>query len=533
MGYHSVRFCASTLAHGRRIDIWPLAAHIPQMAVLPYLRRRFPRQIAGGMVALLAVVACFFSVSPAGAGEPVVDDKTAHVVSRLTFGPTPGELARVAAMGIPQFIESQLDPDSLEEPQELTDILAGFPSESMDTIRLFREYGPPSAPGQPPAAEALRRTFDRADAVVLDATKARLARAILSNRQLYELMVDFWSEHFNLGGKRGLAYLWAGSFEREAIRPHAMGKFFDLLAATAMHPAMLIARENWKNVVLREGGAPAREQLDTTYATILLTNQTLGAGGPQKAADTQALARILTGWRVGAARGEADTGGFYFDVDLHDPSDKVLLGHPIKGSGLAEGAEALRILAGHPATSRTICRKLCIYFLCDDPPASLVSRLAEVFNVTGGDIREVLRTLFTCNEFYDAKYRGGRFKSPLRQVVSSVRALGGKAADTTALAGILAGLGQPLYAAEGPEGYAGASAPWLKPDGLVNRVAFAGDLVAGRIVGLGLTGNPISQASLAETLGPLLSPDARQAVAHVSGEVGAAVLLASPDFMRY
>ncbi len=503
------------------------------MALSPRHPRVFLSRTARGLLALLVLAACWLAAVPAGAGEEqAVDARVAHVVSRLTYGAAPGELRRVAALGVQEFIREQLEPERLDEPPALAEALAALPSESMDTVRLFREFGPAADTGARPDAEAMRRTFDRAGVAALEAARARLARAVLSRRQLAELMVAFWSEHFNLGGKKGLAHLWVGSFEREAIRPRAMGRFLDLLAATAMHPAMLIARDNWKNVVHREGGAPARDALDPTYAAILLANQTLGPGGPQKPADTLALARILTGWRVGAARADSDSGGFYFDVDLHDPSDKVFLGQTIKGSGLAEGAAALRILAEHPATARTISRKLAVFFLCDDPPAGLVARMADAFRANGGDIRETLRTLFSSPEFFDPKYMGNRLKPPLRHAVSAARALGCVPGDTAALAGALAGLGQPLYAADGPEGYPGASAPWLKPEALARRVAFAGDMAFGRIPGLGLAERP-SVGNLADTLGPALSPAATQAAGRARAGAGPAVILASPDFMRY
>ncbi|MHC1790127.1 DUF1800 domain-containing protein [Solidesulfovibrio sp.] len=464
------------------------------------------------------------------AGAPV-DAAIVQAVSRLTYGPAPGSLAQAAAMGLDAFIAAQLEPERLPEPPELERALAGLASQHMDTVRLFREYGPPAEAAGQDGPEGMRRTFDRADVVALEAAEARLYRAILSPRQLAELMTAFWCEHFSLGAKKGLAHLWVGSFEREAIRPHAMGKFLDLLAATAMHPAMLIARDNWKNVVHRDGGKAARDALDPTYAALLLAHHTLGPGGPQKPADTLALARILTGWRVGAARADSDTGGFYFDVDLHDPADKVLLGQPVQGVGLGEGAMALRILAEHPATARNISRKLAVYFLADDPPAPLVARMAETFGATGGDIREVLRTLATSPEFVDPKYRGGRIKSPLRHVVSAVRALGATPSDTAALAGALAELGQPLFAADGPEGYPAASAAWQKPEALPRRVRFAGDLAAGRIPGLGPTAR-VSAPALAEVLGPSLSPAVGQAAAK-AGSGGAGLILASPDFLRY
>jgi uncharacterized protein (DUF1800 family) len=474
---------------------------------------------------------CGLGLASARADDAPADPDIVQAVNRLTYGPTPGMLTAAAAMGLDAFIAAQLSPEQLPEPPQLEAALALLPSQHMDTVRLFREYGPPAEAGREAGAEAMRRTFDRADVVALEAAKARLLRAIVSPRQLQELMTAFWCEHFSLGATKGLARLWVGSFEREAIRPYALGRFFDLLAATAMHPAMLIARDNWKNVVHREGGKTAREALDPGYAALLLAHHTLGPGGPQKPADTQALARILTGWRVGAARADSDTGGFYFDVDLHDPADKLLLGRPVKGAGLGEGAAALRILAEHPATARNLSRKLAIYFLTDDPPAALVARLAETYGKTGGDIREVLRTLFASPEFFDGKYRGGRVKSPLRQAVSAVRALGVAPVDTAALAGAVAELGQPFFAADGPEGYPPAAGPWQKPEALPRRVSFAGDLAAGRLPGLGGAAKG-GVAALVGTLGPNLSPAVGQAAAK-AGDNGAGVILASPDFLRF
>ncbi|KHK03901.1 DUF1800 domain-containing protein [Desulfovibrio sp. TomC] len=499
------------------------------MAGIVQFHRSLWRPLSGILPGVL-LLCCLASV-PVRAADSRADPKIVQAVNRLTYGPGPGLLGQAEAMGLPAFIESQLNPETLAEPPGLTEALAALPSLQMDTVRLFREYGPPAEAGRDGDPEAMRRTFDRADVVALEAAKARLLRAIASPRQLQELMVDFWCEHFSLGAKKGLAHLWVGSFEREAIRPYAMGRFLDLLAATAMHPAMLIARGNWKNVVHRDGGQGAREALEPTYAALLLAHHTLGPGGPQKPADTQALARILTGWRVGAARADSDTGGFYFDVELHDPSDKTLLGQTVKGTGLGEGAAALRILAEHPATARNISRKLAVYFLTDDPPAGLVASMAETFGKTGGNIREVLRTLFTNDAFFDAKYRGGRIKSPLRHIVSSVRAMGQTPTDAAALAGALAGLGQPLFAADGPEGYLPGSASWQKPEALPRRVSFAGDLAAGRIAGLSPAAK-VGVQTLTEALGPELSPAVGQAAAK-AGDNGAGVILASPDFLRY
>jgi uncharacterized protein (DUF1800 family) len=495
---------------------WPLH-HNPAAIVLALLAVALPLVLQ----AALAV---------AGAEDA---EKVAHVVSRLTYGPGSGDLDRVAKMGTVAFIASQLEPERLDDPPALAEALAKLPSESMNTVRLFREYGPAAESGEQTDPEAMRRIFDRASGAALEAAQARLIRAILSRRQLFELMVAFWCEHFNLGDKKGLAHLWAGSFEREAIRPHALGRFFDLLAATAMHPAMLIARDNWKNVVRHQGNSLPKPEIDATYASILLAHQTLGPGGPQKPEDAQALARILTGWRVGATPDGADSGGFHFDQDLHDPTDKVFLGQAIKGSGLAEGATALRLLAEHKATAATIGRKLVQYFLCDEPPPALVARLARTFSETQGDIREVLRSLFSSPEFFDPKYRGNRLKSPLRQVVSLVRASGAVPRDTAGLAGALAGLGQPLFEAGAPDGYPATGAAWLKPEGVVRRVSLAGDLVSRRLPVIPPGSEGLVLGRLLETLGPGIGAATRQAATRAPDGLGAAVLLASPDFMRY
>ncbi len=505
------------------------------MAALPPIRSSRVFRLLGGRVGRPALAASPGGGQAARAGAaPAIDARVVQAVSRLTYGPAPGDLARVAAMGVSAFIDEQLSPETLSEPPALAEALDALPTVSMSTVRLFREYGPAATEdGAAPGPDAMRQVFDRAEVVALEAARARLSRAILSPRQLQELMVAFWCEHFSLGAQKGLSHLWVGAFEREAVRPHAMGRFADLLMATATHPAMLIARGNWKNVVHRQGDGPAKDDLDPTYAAILLAHQTLGPHGPQTPDDATALARILTGWRVGAARGGADNGGFYFDVDLHDPSDKVLLGQSIRGTGLSEGAAALRLLAGHPATAKHISRKLAVYFLADNPPDALVDSLAEAFIRTEGDIRQVLRALFASPDFFEAAYRGNRFKSPLRQVVSAVRAAGGGARDTTALAGVLARLGQPFFAAEGPEGYPVSAKAWLLPEAVLARVVFAGDLSAGHIPGLGLRAGKMSREMLIETLGPALSEATRKAARKAPAHVGAAVVLASPDAMRY
>ena len=193
----------------------------------------------------------------------------------------------------------------------------------------------------------------------------------------------------------------------------------------------------------------------------------------------------------------------------------------------------MRLLAEHKATAGHISRKLVQYFLCDEPPPALVGRLAETFIATGGDIREVLRALLTSPEFFDPRFRGNRYKTPLRQLVSAVRAVGAEPRNTAALAGTLADLGQPLYEAALAEGHPATGVAWLKPDNVVRRVALAGDLASGRLPVLGSRPGGLSVAALTGTLGPGLTPATRQAAAKVPEALGPAVLLGSPDFMRY
>ena len=216
--WYRVIFLLGALA--RAIDIWFGAAQSAAMRVLSFPSFFPPLSVFFAAFGALATGLCPGFVAPAFAAEAEDPGKVAHVVSRLTYGPSPGDLERVAKMGTAAFFASQLEPERIDEPPALEQALAKLPSEAMNTVRLFREYGPAAEAEGATDPEAMRRVFDRAGAAALEAAEAKLFRAILSRRQLNELMVAFWSEHFNLGDKKGLAHLWAGSFEREAIRPH-------------------------------------------------------------------------------------------------------------------------------------------------------------------------------------------------------------------------------------------------------------------------------------------------------------------------
>ncbi|MDQ7833342.1 MAG: DUF1800 domain-containing protein [Desulfovibrionaceae bacterium] len=510
------------------------------------------------------------------------DQKILHVLSRLTYGPAPGDVERVRDMGVAAFIAEQLEPDAIPQSKALAARLEALPTTRLGAVELFREYGPTldKAGGLGPSQVLAAR--DRAGVVSREAVEARLLRAVADPAQLRELLTDFWYNHFNVDAGKGLARIWAGAYEREAIRPYVLGRFLDLLAATAMHPAMLIALDNWRNVAPRgeaaaqpsagpaaqepphgddrRDGAPAEGDargIDTTYAATLLSVHTLGQATAFSADDVTALARVFTGWRIGAPRSETDKNGFVFDQTAHDPTDKTFLGATIQGGGMAEGAAALRFLAAHEATARHVCRRLAAFFLAGEPSPGLTDRLSGVFVQSGGEIRAVLAALFSDAEFFDEKRYGAGFKSPLRHVVSAVRATGAMPDDPTPLADVLARMGAPLFHCPDPAGYALApSGPPTARD-MAARVVFSADLVSGRLPLW--TGRPVGLAptALLAALGRTTASHASQttgakapekaasagkkaakaAAARATGRddpgLDAAAILAGPDFVRY
>src|SRR5712692_7722632 len=231
--------------------------------------------------------------------------KPLHVISRLGFGSDPGQVEKIQTMGIEKYIAAQLAPDSIPESDKLTRQLNELKTLGLNPAQLFQEYGPPRAMrGQKPDPEAIKAARERARAIVQEAARARLLRAIESPRQLQEVMVDFWFNHFNVFADKGLDQLWVGAYEREAIRPFALGRFYDLLSATAHHPAMLFYLDNWQNTAPNSPGARGKLQgVNENYARELMELHTLGVNGGYSQADVIALAHLLTGW--GLVRGGA------------------------------------------------------------------------------------------------------------------------------------------------------------------------------------------------------------------------------------
>ncbi len=465
--------------------------------------------------------------SSASSAPMPMRQKLLYVINRLSFGASPGDIEKVQSMGVEKYIQEQLSPDSIPESQSLTNQLSQLETLRLSSKELGQEYSQFTANGRKATEEELKARQGRMRQILAEATQARLLRAVESPRQLQEVMVDFWFNHFNVYANKGRTKLWVGTYERDAIRPYAFGKFRDLLEATARHPAMLFYLDNWQNTAPKSPGTRGRNTgLNENYARELMELHTLGVDGGYTQQDVISLAKILTGW--GLSRGEqGNDSGFLFDAKRHDFSDKVFLGHTIKGSGEAEGEEALDILAKHPATARHISYELAQYFVSDNPPSNLVKQLQQRYLATDGDIREILKTLFQSPEFWNAKNEGAKFKTPYQYVISAVRATGVEINNTKPLSNNLQQLGMPLFGCQTPDGYKNTEQAWLNPDGMTRRISFATSLASGRL----LSTQPIDASQLINTVGNI-SPKTQSVINSNSPQLQGALILGSPEFMR-
>ena len=552
-------------------------------------------------------------------GEETKQDRILHVLNRLAFGPRPGDFEMVSAIGPEHYVQQQLHPQSIAIPGDLTERVNELQTLHMSPIALFTKYERPIEQARKQAKadsggdkmaikDATKDLRIQERAVMREAVEARMMRAIEGPRQLQEVMTAFWFNHFNIFAGKGLDNIWTGAFEETAIRPHTMGKFRTLLGATAHHPAMLFYLDNWQNTAPGSPGSKGKfEGINENYARELMELHTLGVNGGYSQADVIALAHILTGWglpkpggggggnRMRGGDGMAgpemgggmfpfmrrrqfgrfgapavDPSGFYFDASRHDFSDKTFLGHQIQGGGQDEGEHALDILASRPATANHLSFKLAQYFVADDPPKALVSRMAQRYLETDGQISSVLETIFTSEEFWDPRHFGAKFKTPYEYVISCVRATGVPVRNYRPLYGTMQILGMPLYACQTPNGYANTADTWLNPDAMMTRLSFAtalgsGNLPlenppfeedadgggemhreppvvsrnAGRKVNINFeTGphgpkmTPPDPVQLAATLGDYFSPATAEAVEASPTQLRAPLILGSPEFMK-
>ena len=456
------------------------------------------------------------------------DPQILHVLNRLSFGPRPGEIEKIKSTSIEAYIQSQLNPKSIPESPKLTQRLDRLETLSMTPVEIFTKYVPTRRQRRQMSRQQVKMQRKRSRKVIKQAMQARLMRAIDSTRQLQEVTIDFWFNHFNVFARKGLAYLWVGNYEQQAIRPHVFGRFRDLLGATARHPAMLVYLDNWLNTAPDSPGARGRfKGINENYARELMELHTLGVNGGYTQKDVVALARILTGWSLSRRGRQGDGSGFFFNPKRHDFSDKVFLGHTIKGSGIEEVERALDILATHPSTARHISYKLAQYFVADEPPKTLVDVLAKRFLETDGNIGAVLQTLFQTQEFLDPKYYGSKFKTPYQYIISAIRASEAQNPKHNFTYGMLRQLGMPIYGCQTPNGYKNTRDAWLNPDGMMRRVSFATAIANGRLNNK----KPVDADRLAETLGNTFSDRTNDVIENSPQRLKAALMLGSPEMM--
>jgi uncharacterized protein (DUF1800 family) len=548
------------------------------------------------------------------------DQRILHVLNRLGYGARPGDVERVKAMGIENYINQQLHPESIADPVSEAKIKdRNLSTLSMTTAELYQKFPQPgqllrqlqqrgalpgdlaaardnrvkgganaapnagdakksgeamtpeampgetarNAPGNNPPAlpnanpldnekyrEAIREYYQKnglqpPQRITAELQASRILRAVYSERQLNEVMVDFWTNHFNVFMNKGADRWLLTSYDRDTIRPNALGNFYDLLLATAESPAMLFYLDNFQSVSpnanlgngpngnqMRRGQAghdplrellrggrnarlmtnnpqqqrpqqqqQARRGINENYARELMELHTLGVDGGYTQKDVQEVARCFTGWTIFAPRGGAaaaqgvmngrladmlreNAGKFQFNPRAHDDGEKIVLGHKIPaGGGVKDGLMVLDILAHHPSTAKFIATKLARHFVMDDPSPALISSVAAAFTKSNGDIRETLRAIFFSPEFNSAEAYRAKIKRPFELTISAIRTLG---ADTNGAPGIhqwIARMGEPLYGFQTPNGYSDTAENWVNTGALLERLNFGLALASNRIPG--------------------------------------------------
>jgi uncharacterized protein (DUF1800 family) len=515
----------------------------------------------------LAFVATITASGP-GSGVPArPDDATIlHVLGRAGFGARPGDLERVRQLGLDKYIDQQLHPERIPDTQ-MSARLSGFATLSMSSRALADEYYEPAlrarqdakkeAAAEPSMNEPTpKRTPEQTEAarkarvVVMELSAQKVLRAAYSDRQLEEVMTDFWFNHFNVFAGKGATQQYLTEYERDTIRPHVFGKFRELLEATAKSPAMLFFLDNWQSA---DPDAEARRQqmrtrfgarfpgrtpppqanqqrqrrgLNENYGRELMELHTLGVDGGYTQQDVVNVARAFTGWTIDQPR---QGGAFRFEPRLHDEKEKVVLGHKIKaGGGQSDGEQVLDILARHPSTAKFIATKLARRFVSDNPPAALVDRAAARFRETDGDIREVVRLILTSREFFAPDAYRAKVKTPFEFVVSSVRATGTEVQSADSLVQAVRQLGMPLYMCQPPTGYADRADAWVNTGALLNRMNFAVQLVNGRLRGVQPGAAPLGP----QLVGELSSTTTATVAKATDPRQVAALTLGSPEFQR-
>ncbi len=533
------------------------------------------------------------------------DEKILNALNRLTFGPRPGDVAAVKKQGFNRWLNAQLAPDSIDDgalDKELKTLsmLEATPDTLMlayrvqnGNIRRVLMQMQATKEGKTPKGNDARevklnardqqkvKEFQESGMdpgasyqALGELTAAKLARAVDSNRQLQEVLVDFWGNHFNLDVNKGPVQVLKVLDDRDVIRPNVMGSFRQLLGASAHSPAMLWYLDNAKSTVEYTNKRNNKKSggLNENYAREIMELHTLGVDGGYTQKDVTEVARCFTGWSI--ARGaEGDESSFRFNPRAHDNGEKIVLGQVIPaGGGQKDGEMVLDILASNPATAKHIAFKLCQRFIADAPPQSAVDAVATAFSQSKGDLTKTYRAVFATPEFNSQGAYRAKIKSPLEFAVSAVRALDGTFSlpdpdnprqqqwliligrsarernnnrgnlPRRPLATEIATMGQPLWGYQAPTGYPENSQEWVSSSALISRLNFALSLTTGRIGDIAIDADTFRNTSVAQVAQNLLSePLSAQSLATIQDEIkvtpadGAklrALILGSPEFQR-
>jgi uncharacterized protein (DUF1800 family) len=418
-----------------------------------------------------------------------------HLLNRVGFGPRPGQARAVLSRGLDRWIREQVEPGP--DP-ELEARLARLPTLGYSLSQTVALYG---ADDQ----QRLRQVVD-------EFTSAKVIRAVHGLNQLQEVMVDFWFNHFNVYIADGFARPATPSYERDAIRPHALGRFRDLLGATAQHPAMVFYLDNYLNTVARSaGGGRIVGGINENYGRELMELHTVGVDAGYTQADVVDAARCFTGWGIDGLRG---SGQFVYRPANHDTGAKSVFGLSLaSGGGKDDGDRLLDHLARHPGTAVFVSRKLAQRLVADTPPASIVDRAARTFLSTDGDIAEVVKTLVGSTEFWAAVFLPAKPRTPVEFAFSALRAADAEVATGRGVAAELQAMGQPLYACVPPTGYSNRGDDWTNPSSHLAKMNFALQLAEGAVPGVAVDAGAAIRKAGGETA------DARSAAAALSADL--------------
>ena len=480
--------------------------------------------------------------------ELTEDQAILHALDRLAYGPRPGDMERIRQMGLEKWISQQLKPESLDDSAaeaRLTDLT----TLKMSSAKLVSEFPPPAQAakkegvtkeqfqderkekaqaevqqmrqnGETDPAKLQLARMQGPQRIISDLSMAKVDRAIYSDRQLYEVMANFWFNHFNVFAGKGADRWMLTAYERDTIRPHAMGKFQDLLEATAKSPAMLFYLDNWQSAdpmaakqlqqqrAMRQSrfggifggmtppsprqfpnaqGAGQGQQakrpergLNENYGREIMELHTLGVEGGYSQQDVIEVAKCFTGWTIREPRRDPE---FFFNDRIHTPGPKYVMGKKINGGGMKDGQEVIKLLAHNPNTAKFISTEIARHFVSDNPSPALVSRMTQTYLSSDGDTRAVLKTMIYSPEFWSRATYRAKVKTPFELAVSTARALNADVAISLPIVQWVGRMGEPLYQCQPPTGYSDKAETWVNTGALLNRLNFALQLASNHING--------------------------------------------------